>query len=147
MRQGAHVAANVAASLSRDERRPFRFRTIGLVVDLGRRQAVARILGFRLRGRLAWFCARSYHLMAIPGLARRLRLAIDWTVDLFFRRDTAEWIPPKLPRLSLATMREPDAIEISIRSTPARAGDSGPDPEAPSANASKYSAQSVSGNE
>jgi hypothetical protein len=54
--------------------------------------------------------------MAIPGLGRRLRVLIDWTVDLFFRRDSAEWIPPRLPRLSLATLRDPEAVEVSIRS-------------------------------
>ena len=116
MRQGTHAARNVAAALGNGRRRPFRFRTIGLVVDLGRRQAVAKILGVKLRGSLAWSCARCYHLMAIPGVGRRLRLLIDWTVDLFFRRDSAEWIPPRLPRLSLATLRDPEAVEVSIRS-------------------------------
>ena len=54
--------------------------------------------------------------MAIPGVGRRLRVLIDWTVDLFFRRDSAEWIPARLPRLSLATLRDPEAVEVSIRS-------------------------------
>jgi NADH:ubiquinone reductase (H+-translocating) len=116
MRQGAHVARNVAAALGHGKRSPFRFKTLGLVVDLGRRQAVAKILGVKVRGSPAWFCARTYHLMAIPGLARRLRLLIDWTVDLFFKRDSAEWIPPRLPRLTLATLRDPEAVEISVRS-------------------------------
>jgi NADH:ubiquinone reductase (H+-translocating) len=116
MRQGTRAAHNVAAALGHGRRQPFKFKTIGLVVDLGRRQAVARILGVKLRGSPAWFCARSYHLMAIPGLGRRLRLLIDWTVDLFFRRDSAEWIPPRLPRLSLAALRDPEAVEISLRS-------------------------------
>ena len=100
MRQGSIVAGNVAAALGVGERRPFTFKTLGLVVDLGRRRAVAKILGIKLRGFPAWFCARSYHLMAIPGLGRRIRLLIDWTTDLFFSRDSAEWIPPRLPRLS-----------------------------------------------
>ena len=48
-------------------------------------------------------------------MAQRLRLLLDWTVDLFFRRDSAEWIPPRLPRLSLAALRDPEAVELSIR--------------------------------
>jgi NADH dehydrogenase len=115
MRQGTHVAGNVAAALGHGEPQSFTFRTIGLVVDLGRRQAVAKILGVKLRGFPAWFCARTYHLMAIPGLGRRLRLVIDWTVELFFRRDSAEWIPPRLPRLSLAVVRDPEAVEVSMK--------------------------------
>ena len=114
MRQGDRLAGNVAAALGNGEPRPFTFKTLGLVVDLGRRQAVARIFGVKLRGSIAWFCARTYHLMAIPGIRRRLHLLIDWTVELFFRRDSAEWIPPRLPRLSLAVIRDPDAVEISV---------------------------------
>jgi NADH:ubiquinone reductase (H+-translocating) len=115
MRQGNLLAANIGAALGRGERKPFRFKTLGLVVDLGRRQTVAKILGIKLRGFPAWFCARSYHLMAIPGTRRRIRLLIEWTVELFFRRDSAEWIPPRLPRLSLAVIRDPDAVEVSMK--------------------------------
>jgi hypothetical protein len=35
-------------------------------------------------------------------------------VELFFRRDSAEWIPPRLPRLSLAVVRDPEAVEVSM---------------------------------
>jgi NADH dehydrogenase len=115
MRQGTRVADNVAAALGHGARRPFTFKTIGLVVDLGRRRAVAKILGVKMRGFPAWFCARSYHLMAIPGIGRRIRLAVDWTVDLFYARDSAEWIPPRLPRLSLAVLDDPEAVEVSFK--------------------------------
>lgn len=40
---------------------------------------------------------------------------LDWTVELFFRRDSAEWIPPRLPRLSLAVVRDPEAVEVSMK--------------------------------
>jgi NADH:ubiquinone reductase (H+-translocating) len=122
MRQGEHVAGNVAAALGHGRPRPFKFKTIGLVVDLGRRQAVAKILGVKLRGFWAWFCARSYHLMAIPGVRRRLRLVLDWTVELFFSRDSAEWIPPRLPRLSLGVLRDPESVEISMKAPTAHDG-------------------------
>jgi NADH:ubiquinone reductase (H+-translocating) len=129
MRQGTRVAGNVAAALGHGERRPFTFKTIGLVVDLGRRKAVAKILGVKMRGFPAWFCTRSYHLMAIPGVGRRIRLALDWAVDLFYPRDSAEWIPPRLPRLSLAVFHDPEAVEVSIRaSDEARASARGAEP-------------------
>jgi NADH:ubiquinone reductase (H+-translocating) len=121
MRQGTLVAGNISAALGHGERRPFTFKTIGLVVDLGRRQAVAKILGIKLRGFPAWFCARSYHLMAIPGVGRRFRLALDWAVDFFYERDSAEWIPPRLPRISLAVLDDPEAIEVSFKQPDDRA--------------------------
>ena len=71
-------------------RRPFRYRTLGVFVDLGRNKAVATVLGLRLRGFPAWFAARTYHLKAMPGFVRRVRLGVDWAVGLVFGRASAE---------------------------------------------------------
>jgi NADH:ubiquinone reductase (H+-translocating) len=90
IRQGRLVARNVAAALGRGRARRFRYRTLGVFVDLGRHQAVATMLGVRLRGFPAWFAARTYHLAMMPGVARRLRLVADWTVGLAFGRAAAE---------------------------------------------------------
>ena len=90
LRQGRAVAKNVAAAIGRGRRRPFRYRTLGVFVDLGRHQAVASTLGIRCRGFPAWFLARTYHMAAMPGVKRRLRLVVDWTVDLLFARDASE---------------------------------------------------------
>jgi NADH:ubiquinone reductase (H+-translocating) len=90
IRQGRRVAENVAATLSGGRLRPFRYRTLGVFVDMGQHKAVATVLGVRLRGFPAWFAARSYHLAMMPGLARQVRLAADWTVGLLFGRASAE---------------------------------------------------------
>jgi NADH dehydrogenase len=45
--------------------------------------------------------ARSYHLYQLPLLSRKLRVVVDWTVALFFRRDVVELSvlnPPGRPR-------------------------------------------------
>ena len=103
LRQGKVVADNVVAALTGDDakRRPFRYRTLGVFVDMGRNQAVATTLGIRWRGFPAWFLARTYHLALMPGNARRVRLMADWTVGLVFGRDSAELgqlgHPPALP--------------------------------------------------
>jgi NADH dehydrogenase len=90
IRQGRVAADNVAAALRGSKPRPFRYRTLGVFVDMGQHKAVATVLGVPLRGFLAWFAARTYHLAMMPGVARRLRLAADWTVGLFFGRAAAE---------------------------------------------------------
>ena len=89
IRQGRRVAENVAASLAGKPPKPFRYRTLGVFVDMGQHKAVATILGLRLRGFPAWFAARTYHLAMMPGLARQVRLAVDWTVGLLFGRASA----------------------------------------------------------
>jgi NADH:ubiquinone reductase (H+-translocating) len=90
IRQGRVAADNVVATLRGSKLRPFRYRTLGVFVDMGQHKAVATMLGVRLRGFPAWFAARTYHLAVMPGMARRLRLAADWTVGLFFGRASAE---------------------------------------------------------
>ncbi len=89
LRQGRVVADNVAATLAGRRLRRFRYRTLGVFVDLGQHKAVATMLGVPLRGLPAWFAARTYHLATMPGLGRRLRLTADWTVGLFFGRASA----------------------------------------------------------
>jgi NADH dehydrogenase len=90
IRQGRVVGNNVAAALAGRKPRPFRYRTLGVFVDLGQHKAVATMLGLPLRGFPAWFAARTYHLVMMPGAARRVRLAVDWTVGLLFGRASAE---------------------------------------------------------
>jgi NADH dehydrogenase len=108
IRQGRRVADNVAAALGRGRTRPFRYRTLGVFVDLGRHKAVATMLGLRLRGFPAWFAARTYHLAMMPGLVRKLRLMADWTVGLFFGRAGAE----------LGQLGHPPALDAAPASQP-----------------------------
>jgi NADH:ubiquinone reductase (H+-translocating) len=89
IRQGRLVAKNVAATLRGAPARPFRYRTKGVVAELGRNKAVAITLGIRWRGLPAWLIARTYHLLLMPGLGRRLRLLVDWNVALLFGRDAS----------------------------------------------------------
>jgi NADH:ubiquinone reductase (H+-translocating) len=90
LRQGKLVADNVAATLGHGEVKPFKYKTLGVFVDMGRHKAVATTFGVKLRGFPAWWAARTYHVAAIPGAGRRLRLIVDWTVGLFFGRASAE---------------------------------------------------------
>jgi NADH dehydrogenase len=90
LRQGRLAADNVAAALGHGRPRKFKYKTLGVFVDLGRHQAVAEMVGVKLSGFPAWWAARTYHLALMPGAARRLRLVIDWTVGLLFGRASAE---------------------------------------------------------
>ncbi len=91
IRQGKLMAHNLAAALGHGgEVKPFRFKTLGAFADLGRHNAVADLMGARVRGFPAWAIARFYHLAWMPGFRRKVRLIADWTVDFWFSRDTAE---------------------------------------------------------
>lgn len=100
IRQGRVAGQNVAAALGSGRATKFKYRTRGLVVDMGNQKAVAETLGIKWRGLPAWLLARTYHLAMMPGLGRRGRLLIDWNVGLVFGRDTAELGQlGKVPRL------------------------------------------------
>ncbi|HLM51447.1 MAG TPA: hypothetical protein VK279_12945, partial [Solirubrobacteraceae bacterium] len=105
IRQGKRTARNIAATLGTGRVRPFRYRTLGAFVDLGRYQAVAATVGIKWRGFPAWFLARTYHMAMMPGIKRQIRLLVDWTVDLLFPRDASELgqlgHPPALDRMPL----------------------------------------------
>jgi NADH dehydrogenase len=58
---------------------------------------VAFIYGMKIKGLLAWFLHRSYHLSRIPSLNRKVRVVIDWTLALFFKREV----------VSLGQLQEP----------------------------------------
>jgi NADH dehydrogenase len=87
LRQGKVVAENVVAALKGRAPKPFRFRTLGLLVALGHRTGAAEIQGRRFSGLLAWLLWRSIYLSKLPGLEKKVRVMLDWTIDLFFPRD------------------------------------------------------------
>ena len=91
VRQGPVVAHNIAAALGAAEgRRRFEYAAKAAFVNLGRYKAVGKLGRLSVRGFLAWWLARTYHMSQIPGLARKVRAVADWTVGLPFARDTAE---------------------------------------------------------
>jgi NADH dehydrogenase len=90
IRQGRTAGRNVAASLGAGEPRPFTYKTLGAFVNLGRYKAVARVGPLTFRGFPAWWLARTYHVSQIPGMARKVRAVMDWTIGLPFKRDIAE---------------------------------------------------------
>jgi NADH:ubiquinone reductase (H+-translocating) len=87
LREGRVAAENIAARLQGLSPRPFRFRTIGTLVALGHRTAVADVRGWKFSGLLAWFLWRTIYLSKLPGLEKKVRVALDWGIDLFFPRD------------------------------------------------------------
>jgi NADH dehydrogenase len=87
LRQGKVLAKNLIATIDGKPKRGFKFKSLGLLAGLGRRSAVAEILGLRFSGFVAWWLWRTIYLLKLPGFERKVRVAIDWTLDLFFPRD------------------------------------------------------------
>ena len=87
LRQGRAVADNITEVLAGREPTAFRFTAIGVLVALGQRTAVAEIRGRRFSGFVAWLMWRGIYLAKLPGAEKRVRVLLDWLLDLAFPRD------------------------------------------------------------
>lgn len=94
VRQGQVLGRNLAAVLGSDvPMKSFAFTGLGELAAIGHHAAVAEILGMQFQGFLAWWLWRSIYLMKLPGIERKVRVMLDWTLDLFFKRDIALFQP------------------------------------------------------
>jgi len=87
VQQGRALAHNLVLAARGKPTPPARVRTRGELVALGCRTGVARVFGVKLSGFLAWFLWRTVYLFKMPGFARKIRVALDWTVSLLFSQD------------------------------------------------------------
>jgi NADH dehydrogenase len=90
LRQARVAAANVAASFGAANPVRYDYRTRGLAVTLGKWQGTAEVRRWTFTGPLAWWMGRSYHLLMMPGIARKARVVSDWTMGLLFPRDVSQ---------------------------------------------------------
>ncbi len=88
IREAKIVAENLICSVrSRGQLSRFLYSSKGSMAKIGRRDGVARMLGISLTGFAAWFVWKQYYLSTLPVLEKRVRVGLDWLVDLFFSRD------------------------------------------------------------
>jgi NADH dehydrogenase len=90
VREGPHAARNVLAVLNGKEPVPFDYREVGMLVSLGRYKGAGIVFGIKVAGLLAWIMWRGYYLLRIPSLDRRIRIALDWTLDFLLPRDVVQ---------------------------------------------------------
>jgi NADH dehydrogenase len=90
IREARCLAHNLVATLRGGAPRPFAFKALGKMGALGHHSAVAEVFGVRLSGFLAWWLWRTIYLMKLPGLDRKLRVAVDWTLDLVLPPDIVQ---------------------------------------------------------
>ena len=109
-RQGRLLGKNIARQLRGNKLEPFAHKNVGQLAAIGHRQAVAEILGLRFSGFLAWFIWRTIYLFKLPGVQRKLRVMVDWTMDLFFPRDISLLLPGPTELLQEIHLEKGDSI-------------------------------------
>lgn len=110
IREGRTAADNVIASIRGGEKKPFHFKTIGLLASIGHRTGVAKVFGIKFSGFIAWWLWRTIYLSKLPRLEKKLRVAIAWTLDVLFPKDLVQF-----QTIRAATISHGDAmIESSV---------------------------------
>jgi NADH:quinone reductase (non-electrogenic) len=116
-REGAVLADNIVAVMRGEPPRPFRFKTLGLLASIGRRAGVAEILGRNFSGIVAWLLWRGIYLSMLPGIQKKVRVALDWTLDLVFSKDIVQLPTLRAPAMSQGEEAAPRALEITTADT------------------------------
>ena len=86
------LAHNIHASVRGRPLKPFHYKGLGTLCVVGHQTACAEIRGFRFSGLLAWMMWRAIYLGKLPGLERKVRVFVDWNIELFFPRDIVQTI-------------------------------------------------------
>ena len=110
LREGKTVARNIAASIRGTPATPFRFSTLGLLASIGQRTGVANILGMNFSGFVAWWLWRTIYLAKLPRLEKKVRVALQWTLDIVFSKDIVQFGTGRAPTISSAENAGPDRV-------------------------------------
>ena len=93
------LAKNIRAQLEGRPTRTFHFDSLGAMCVVGHQTACAeltmpfaRTKSLRFSGLFAWLMWRGVYLSKLPGIERKIRVLMDWTVELFFPRDIVQTI-------------------------------------------------------
>ena len=99
VRQAKQLGTNIALVLHGRTPSAYVHRHVGSVASLGLHKGVAQVYGIKLRGFPAWFMHRTYHMSRVPTFNRKVRVVLDWTLALFFKREV----------VSLGSLQDPRA--------------------------------------
>jgi len=102
LREAQVLAKNIRAHIEGRPLRKFHFDSLGALCVVGHQTACAELAvpfarskSVRFSGLLAWAMWRGIYLSKLPGLERKIRVAMDWVVELFFPRDIVQTIELK----------------------------------------------------
>ena len=102
LREANTLARNLYATIAGGSTVPFHFDSLGALCVIGHQTACAELAVPFVRGKtlhfsglFAWILWRGIYLMKLPGRERRIRVLIDWTIELFFPRDIVQTLDLK----------------------------------------------------
>jgi NADH:ubiquinone reductase (H+-translocating) len=102
LREAEVLASNIIAGINGQPARAFHFDSLGALCVVGHQTACAELrvpfasnTFWRFSGLFAWILWRTIYLLKLPGLERKIRVLIDWNIELFFPRDIVQTVDLK----------------------------------------------------
>jgi NADH dehydrogenase len=99
LREAVTIAKNICATIKGAPATDFHFTSLGALCVVGHQTACAELTvpfaptqSVRFSGLLAWFIWRGIYVSKLPGLERKIRVLMAWTLELFFPRDIIQTI-------------------------------------------------------
>jgi NADH dehydrogenase len=95
IRQGKVASKNIIAQVKskggkKDEKKKkFNYKTKGMMAQIGKRTGVAQIFGHKFHGFIGWWLWRTFYLANLPTINKKLKVMLDWTMDLLFKPDVS----------------------------------------------------------
>jgi NADH:ubiquinone reductase (H+-translocating) len=120
LREGKTLAHNLIASVQGGAMKPFSFSTLGQLAAIGQRAGVARIFGVNFSGFTAWWLWRTIYLSKLPRFEKKLRVALDWTLDLMFGKDLVQFQTFRAPTLSMREEAIDSQSALDLANSPGR---------------------------
>jgi len=100
LRESKIVSHNLRAAITgRCQDKEFNYESKGMMAVIGKRNGIASVFGYKTSGTIAWVIWKTYYLTMLPTFEKKCKVAIDWTVNLFFKRDIT--LVRKIKRRSL----------------------------------------------
>ena len=85
--QAKIAAKNLISLIKNSTKEKFVYHSKGQMAIIGKRSGIATFLGMNISGFWAWLIWRNVYLSKITTFDKKIRVFLDWTIDLFFDRD------------------------------------------------------------
>jgi NADH dehydrogenase len=92
LREGRLIGKNIGSRMKGRQSKSFVYKAPGQLAAIGRRTGVAHVFGFNISGLVGWAMWRAIYLMKLPRLEKRLRVAIEWLLNVAFERDLGQYV-------------------------------------------------------
>ena len=114
LRQAKTLGRNIAAAIKGTQKKDFSFSTVGQLATIGHRVGVARMFGIQFSGFIAWWMWRTIYLSKLPHWEKRVHVALGWTFDLIFSKDTVQYVSFRNAGSKLSSSRSGSVSDTGV---------------------------------